>query len=135
MPLKITLAEGDRIVVNGAVITNHGRRTTISIDNRSEVVRGDDLIQPEQADTPVREIYYLIQNGIIAPQTRDDAIPQIQERMANLVRDLSSHHVGCVMAAANFISTGDFYKALKQVQMVMRDEDRVRVKTEQAARG
>lgn len=135
MPLKITLAEGDRIVVNGAVLTNHGRRTTISIDNRSEVIRGDDLILLEQASTPIRQIYFLIQNCIIAPQTREEAIPQIQDRMARMVQDLSSHHVGCIMSAANFISANDFYKALKQVQMVMRDDDRAKVKADQAARG
>lgn len=122
MPLKLTMGPGERIVINGAVITNIERRSVISIDNRAEILRGKDIMQMEEADTPAKEIYFLIQNGIIAPEVREATLPHIHDKMAALIKskELGTHDCGCIMEAANYISTKDYYKALKKIQSIIR---------------
>jgi flagellar biosynthesis repressor protein FlbT len=122
MPLKLTMGQGERVVINGAVITNVDRRTVISVDNQAEILRGKDIMQMEDADTPAKEIYFLIQNGIIAPEVREATLPHIQEKMASLIKskDLGSHDCGCIMEAANFLSTNNYYKALKRIQSIIK---------------
>jgi flagellar biosynthesis repressor protein FlbT len=125
MPLKLTMGPGERIVINGAVLTNIDRRAVISIDNRSEILRGKDIMQAEEADTPAKEIYFLIQNGIISPEVRGANLPHIHDKMAALIKskELGSYECGCIMEAANHISGGDYYKALKRMQAIIRGQE------------
>jgi flagellar biosynthesis repressor protein FlbT len=122
--LKLTMGPGERVVINGAVLTNIDRRSIISVDNRAEILRGKDIMQVDEADSPAKEIYFLIQNGIIAPDVREANLPHIQDKMASLIKskELGTHDCGCIMEAANFISAGDYYKALKRIQAIIRGQ-------------
>lgn len=60
MALKLTLKPGERFVINGAVVENGDRRSTLTIQNQAAVLRERDIMQPEHATTPMRRIYFAI---------------------------------------------------------------------------
>lgn len=58
MALKITLKPGEKFVINGAVVVNGDRRTSLLIQNKVSILREKDVMLPEEADTPARRIYF-----------------------------------------------------------------------------
>jgi flagellar protein FlbT len=60
MALKLTLTPGEKLVVNGAVLRNGERRTTLVVQNRAAILREKDILLPEQATTPMRRVYFAI---------------------------------------------------------------------------
>ena len=60
MALKLTLKPGEKLVINGAVIENGDRRAVLVVKNRASILREKDIMQPAQADTPMRRIYFAV---------------------------------------------------------------------------
>lgn len=124
MPLKIKMKPDEEIIVNGCVIKNGGKSAILSIENYADILRGKDILQQEEANTPVKEVYYLIQSSIIYADAREKIIPHIQERLAGLVQTVRGSHQGMIFEAANNISAMKYYKALTCIRKIMRDEER-----------
>ncbi|MCD6293306.1 MAG: flagellar biosynthesis repressor FlbT [Deltaproteobacteria bacterium] len=61
MALKISLHPHERIVIAGAVVTNGEKRSELIIENQVPILREKDLMREEEADTPCRRIYYVVQ--------------------------------------------------------------------------
>lgn len=122
MPLRLTLKPEERIIVNGCVIRNAARRQTLTIENHADVVRGHDLLNEQEVTTPVTRVYFLIQTVLVAAELRDDFSPQIQKNLAELVTVFGSAHTDSIFNAANFVSTGDYYKALRALSGLLKHE-------------
>ena len=60
MALKLTLKPSEKFIINGAVIQNSDRRTTLVIQNRASLLREKDIMLPEHATTPMRRVYFTI---------------------------------------------------------------------------
>lgn len=60
MPLKLTLKPREKFVLNGGVITNGDRRSDLVIENQVALLRERDVMQPQDANTPVRRVYFTI---------------------------------------------------------------------------
>ncbi len=123
MALRLTLKPNERIVVNGCVIRNANRRQTLQIENTADVIRAEDLLDENCEPTPVKQAYFLIQTALIRADTRDTLVPVIQEQLADLATIFSAAVVGGVFEAANWVSQGDYYKALSALRPVMRREE------------
>ena len=61
MGLKISLRPHEKIVIAGAVITNGEKRCELVIENKVPILREKDLMREDQADTPCRRIYFVVQ--------------------------------------------------------------------------
>ncbi|PPR76939.1 MAG: flagellum biosynthesis repressor protein FlbT [Alphaproteobacteria bacterium MarineAlpha2_Bin1] len=60
MPLKLTLKPGEKFVLNGGVLINGDRRADLIIENQVSLLRERDVLQPIEANTPVKRIYFSI---------------------------------------------------------------------------
>ena len=58
MPLKLSLKPGEKFVLNGAVVQNGDRRGALILQNKASVLREKDIMQPDEAVTPARRIYF-----------------------------------------------------------------------------
>src|SRR5471030_3333363 len=58
MPLKLSLKPGEKFVLNGAVVQNGDRRSSLLLQNKASVLREKDIMQAEEAVTPARRIYF-----------------------------------------------------------------------------
>lgn len=125
MALKLTLKPDERIIVNGCAMRNSGRRHVLTIESKADVIRGQDLLDPEGAATPVRRVYFLIQTALTRADLRDDLLAPIQKQLAVLATVFTGGRNGQIFEAANFVSIGDYYKALRALRPVMRHEEEI----------
>jgi flagellar protein FlbT len=122
MPLQLTLKPFERIVVNGCVMWNTGRRTTMVIESHADVVREHDLLSSKAAVTPVNMVYFFIQTALTRSDQRDKLVPEIQKQLAVLATTFNSDLVHHVFEAANHVSQADYYRALCALRPLMRRE-------------
>ncbi|TMV77902.1 flagellum biosynthesis protein FlbT [Thioclava sp. BHET1] len=125
MGLKLTLKPNEQVVVNGCVIRNSDRRHVLTIENRADVVRGEDLLDEKGAATPVKQAYFLIQTALIRPETREKLVPVIQDMLVKIAGVFSRDKTGGVFSAAHYIAVQDYYKAMTALRPLMRHEEAV----------
>lgn len=123
MALKLTLKPDERIIVNGCAMRNSGRRHVLTIESKADVIRGQDLLDPEAVATPVRRVYFLIQTALTRTDLRDDLLTPIQKQLAVLATVFVGDNGAYIFEAAHFVSIGDYYKALRALRPVMRHEE------------
>ncbi len=61
MGLKITLKPKERMIIGGAVITNGDAKCELIIENKVPLLREKNILREEEANTPGRRIYFVIQ--------------------------------------------------------------------------
>ena len=49
MPLKLSLKPGEKFVLNGAVVQNGDRRSSLLLQNKASVLREKDIMQADEA--------------------------------------------------------------------------------------
>jgi flagellar protein FlbT len=112
MALRISLRDGEKMIVNGAVLRSVGR-TDLSIENNAAILRGRDLMSPEEANTPARRLYFACMMAYVD----QGEINGHQDNIVRLVGDLMAalQSVEAKEMCINFaqkVATGQFYKAL-----------------------
>lgn len=116
--LILKLGPGERFVANGVVIENGDRRARLNIlTPDSKVLRLRDAIHPNEVDTPVKRVCYILQLALAGEAEEAEAIRQAK---------LGIEQLGCVFtedAAATKLATaaadvveGRFYPALRALQ-------------------
>ena len=66
--MNITLRAGERLYINGAVIRTD-RKTTIELLNDATFLLETHVMQAEEATTPLRQIYFVVQVMLMDPAT------------------------------------------------------------------
>ena len=125
--LVITLAPNERILINGAVIENGGRRTRLAIKTpRANVLRLVDAIHPDAATTPVKRTMYvcqLILSGDLAPAEGRHRFLRGLEELSQVFVDPDSREV-LARATAAAVAEND-YIALKTLRLLLDREARM----------
>ena len=68
--LKIYLKPNERIFINGAVL-RVDRKVSIALMNDVVFLLETHLLQEEQATTPLRQLYFIVQSMLIEPKTTE----------------------------------------------------------------
>lgn len=133
MTLRISLRDGEKMIVNGAVLHSVGR-TDLCIENTVTLLRGREVMTPEDATTPARRLYYVCMLAYIDPAGADKHHDQIIEYLTGLVGALASPEAkGTCAAFALKVATGDFYRALADCRALVTYEAAVLDRDERAA--
>ena len=113
MPLKLSLKPGEKFVLNGAVLTNGDKRTSLVLQNRACILREKDIMQPDAADTPARRIYFPIMMMYLEP---DDAEEHYNDFALRMTEFMGAIHNKAALASCIEISrdvtSGAYYRAL-----------------------
>lgn len=110
--LRITLRDGEKAIVNGAVLRAVGR-TQIAVENQVSILRGREVMQPEEATTPARQLYFAAMLAYIDPANRAQHQDTVVALIGGLVATLPSPEArAACLAFAHDMATGDYYKAL-----------------------
>ena len=114
MPLKLSLKPGEKFVLNGAVLANGDKRTSLVIQNKACLLREKDIMQPEDATTPARRIYFPIMMMYLSPE--DDCENYYTDFALRMTEFMGAVRNRAVLAACVDISRevmgGAYYKAL-----------------------
>jgi len=125
MALNLTLKPFERIVVNGCMMRNGGRKTTLQVENRADIIRETDLLKPDSEVTPVNAAYFLIQSALVYPERREALAKAAQKQLAALATAFSSSYSGHVFEAANNVSRGEYFAALRNLRPLRAREKEV----------
>ena len=124
MPLKLSLRPGEKFVVNGAVLQNSDRRAALVLQNKAAVLREKDIMQPEEANSPGRRIYFPIMLMYLGEGSQEDAYTAFAQRLAEFMGAVRDPEIlaECV-AVSRDVMAGEFYRALIRCRKLIAFED------------
>jgi len=122
MPLKVEIKPGERIIIGDSIITNDGHRARLFIEGDAPILREKDIMRPDDADTPCKKIYLLIQMMYLADDPRQHH--ELYFQMINDVQTAAPSTMPQIEAINNLLLTGVYYKALKAAnQLIAYEKD------------
>jgi flagellar protein FlbT len=123
MPLKLSLKPGEKFVLNGAVLTNGDKRTSLVIQNKACVLREKDIMQPEEATTPARHIYLPIMMMYLDADGSEQYYNDFALRMTEFMGAIQNRAAlaACIEISRDVMS-GAYYKALMQCRKLFEFE-------------
>lgn len=114
MTLRISLKSGEKIVVNGAVLRATGR-TDLVVENHAAIMRGREVMSPDEATSPARRLYFACMMAYIDEAGRDRHQDEVVLRLGELVAALESEEARAACARfAHRLAIGDYYRALAE---------------------
>ena len=121
--LRITLRDGEKAIVNGAVLRAVGR-TQIAVENQVSILRGREVMQPEEATTPARQLYFAAMLAYTDPANRGQHQDNVVALIGGLVATLTAPEArAACIAFAHDMAIGDYYKALTAARELIGFED------------
>lgn len=127
MPLKLSLKPGEKFVLNGAVLTNGDRRVSLVIENKASILRDRDIMQADDANTPVKRIYFPVMMLYLDPEQTEKYYDEFVARMSEFMSAISDREAlaSCV-AISRDVLQGQYYKALIKCRQLF-DFEQVRL--------
>ena len=117
MALKIELKPKERVIIGDSLITNDGQRTKLTIEGTAPILRENDILLPEDVNTPCENIYLVVQMMYL-----EQDISKHQENYFKLVKDVvdaAPSTISHFESINNQILTGSYYKALKETKALL----------------
>nr|WP_314445720.1 flagellar biosynthesis repressor FlbT [uncultured Sphingomonas sp.] len=134
MTLRISLRDGEKVVINGAVIRASGR-TDLAVESKVTILRGREIMNPAEATTPARALYFHTMMAYLDPDgiaRHHAAILDTLPAVTRLARCEPGREA--VARFATRAASADYYRALGDCRTLMRIEtDALAEVAEQAA--
>jgi flagellar protein FlbT len=124
MALKISLKPNEKMIIGGAVISNGTSKCEFMVENSVPILRQNNIISPDQANTPARRIYLAIQLMYIDPA----GIENHQKLYWQLVKDIVQavpRTLAIIDRMNELIVQGNYYQALKSARNLIEFEQEV----------
>jgi flagellar biosynthesis repressor protein FlbT len=112
MALKISLKPNERMIIDGAVIMNGGKKTEFVVENKVPILRQNNIMSEKAADTPCKRLYLTAQLIYIDGAKREahqDHFIKHSEEIVQAAPSMKSY----ITKMIDSISKTEFYKALK----------------------
>jgi flagellar biosynthesis repressor protein FlbT len=124
MPLKLSLKPGERFVLNGAVVQNGDRRSTLVLQNKASVLREKDILQQEEANSPSRRVYFPVMMMYLDEEHAIDYFDEFAARLNQFMGVIRNPDVltECVTASKHVLAR-EYYKALMACRKLIEYED------------
>lgn len=113
MALKLSLKPDEKLVINGAVIANADRRTTLIVHNKASILREKDILQEEDVNTPAKRIYFPIMLMYMEQGQTEKYYEEFVLRMTEFMNAISTPEAieNCVKISRDVMEK-NYYKAL-----------------------
>jgi flagellar protein FlbT len=120
MPLKLKLAPGEKIVVNGAVMTNGHHGAVLTINNHASIMREGHILQEDDTDTPTKRVYFMVQTMLLSPPPTEDQFSIFHVGMKDL-RECYRRPItiGLLDDTDTQVASGNYYKALAALRKLI----------------
>ncbi|MBI3453684.1 MAG: flagellar biosynthesis repressor FlbT [Rhodospirillales bacterium] len=115
MALKIELKPGEKVIVNGAVMAAGRSGASLVLHNKAVLLRGKDVMQESDADTPAKRLYFSIMLMYIDASGRDKYRRRFDELWDDYNSATTMKSTGeTLRKILQNVETGDFYNAMKE---------------------
>jgi flagellar biosynthesis repressor protein FlbT len=120
---KISLKANERIYINGAVL-RVDRKTSIEFLNDVNFLIGNHVLQIEQANTPLKQLYYIIQTMLITPNETDFAFDLYKNLLPVLISSISNPNLLTELKDMDrMVHEKDYYEAMKCLRSLFKSEE------------
>lgn len=124
MSLKINLKPKERLIIGGAVITNGDTKCDLIIENKVPLLREKNILSEENANTPGRRIYFVIQLMYIDEENLATHHKIYWALVADFIQAAPSS-VALIKEISEHIVSNRYYMALKLAGKLIEYEQEV----------
>ena len=114
--LKISLKPNEKIYINGAVI-RVDRKVTIELMNDVQFLLESHVIQAEQASTPLRQLYFIVQIMLVNPLGASEARDMFRRSLPMLIATFDNPDIcNALKQIDRMVGEDHIYEALKAIR-------------------
>ncbi len=114
--LKISLKPNEKIYLNGAVI-RVDRKVTLELLNDVQFLLESHVLQMDEANTPLRQLYFNLQVMLMNPSGADDAYALFRRSLPLMLASYSDPEInGALKHVDRMVGEGHIYEALKAIR-------------------
>jgi flagellar protein FlbT len=123
--LRISLKAGERIFINGAVL-RVDRKVALEFLNDVTFLLENHVLQPEDATTPLRQLYFIAQMILINPEGKEQSTVMFRKSIVMLLSCFRNEEVLAELKRIDgLVSTGRAFDALKAIRSLYPIEDNI----------
>ena len=123
--LRISLKAGERIFINGAVL-RVDRKVALEFLNDVTFLLENHVLQPEDATTPLRQLYFIAQMILINPEGKEQSMTLFRKSVAMLLTCFHDEEVLAELKRIDgMVASGRAFDALKAIRSLYPIEDRI----------
>jgi flagellar protein FlbT len=123
--LKLSLKPNEKLYVNGAVI-RVDRKVTLELLNDVQFLLESHVLQPEQASTPLRQLYFILQVMLMNPQGAVEAREMFRRSLPLMLANFTDEQIrGTLKNVDRMVGEDRVYEALKAIRSLYPLEQRV----------
>lgn len=123
--LRISLKSGERIFINGAVL-RVDRKVALEFLNDVTFLLENHVLQPEDATTPLRQLYFICQMMLINPEGREQSMVMFRKSVIMLLNCFENEEVLAELKRVDgMVASGRPFDALKAIRGLYAVEDKI----------
>jgi flagellar protein FlbT len=123
--LRISLKSGEKIFINGAVL-RVDRKVALEFMNDVTFLLENHVLQPEQATTPLRQLYFIAQMMLINPDGKDHSMALFRKSISMLLNCFQNDEILAELKRIDgLVATGKAFDALKAIRGLYALEERI----------
>lgn len=124
-PMCISLRTGEKIYVNGAVL-RVDRKVTLELINDVTFLLESQVMQVEDATTPIRQLYFVVQLMLMSPGDVDQAKSVFGHQRCSLYAAADNAELlSGLDAVETLVETGRYYEALRKIRSLFEIEQSI----------
>jgi flagellar protein FlbT len=114
--LRISLKSGERIFINGAVL-RVDRKVALEFLNDVTFLLENHVLQPEEATTPLRQLYFIAQMMLINPDGSEQSMAMFRKSIVMLLSCFENEEVLAELKRVDgMVASGRPFDALKAIR-------------------
>jgi flagellar protein FlbT len=123
--LRISLKSGERIFINGAVL-RVDRKVALEFLNDVTFLLENHVLQPEDANTPLRQLYFIAQMMLINPEGAEQSMQMFRKSVIMLLNCFKNEEVLAELKRIDgMVTSGRAFDALKAIRALYPIEDKI----------
>lgn len=123
--LRISLKSGERIFINGAVL-RVDRKVALEFLNDVTFLLENHVLQPEDATTPLKQLYFIAQMMLINPEGSQQSMAMFRKSITMLLTCFRNDEVLAELKRIDgMVSTGRAFDALKAIRGLYPIEEKI----------
>jgi flagellar protein FlbT len=116
--IRLYLKPNEKLYLNGAVI-KVDRKVSIELLNDANFLLANHVLQAENADTPLRQLYFVVQMMLMDPMSVERPLQLFHEMASDLRGAIKEQAILDGLAAIETaVAEGDYFNALKILRQI-----------------
>ncbi len=123
--LRISLKTGEKIFINGAVL-RVDRKVGLEFLNDVTFLLENHVLQPEDASTPLRQLYFIVQMMLINPEGAEQAQGMFKKSVVMLLSCFQNEQILTDLKHIDaMVTEGRVFESLKSIRALFPIEDEI----------